>query len=365
MATILENISRKAIIEVIILIIAAVGTAFIISVFIQTYLATDMPQVVVTTGSMTPTYLGYKDWASGGNYVFQGDLLIVKNVTLENIQVGDTIIFDNPSGGIPIVHRVVKINESNGIYYFWTKGDNPQTNRNLDTWAGRITGDQLHGVVIFRIPHVGWIIMQFQTVFLKILLIVAAIGLLVFSLFGEEEEEEEEEKPSQLPKLALWFQQKLDSIGKDHLFKFFQRTKNTYLLLFGFSLLVIFVISNLVMGFGVCNTEIMGFQDNINFDPNQYQAAGNEYFMPLRIQITSYGFFNSAQKVEIRINDTIVYRWTVTYTYHGYKEIGAGIWVPWTSGQSNTVLFIAVTTYAGGLFPNIHTNTYEMHINFS
>ncbi|MFX1251553.1 MAG: signal peptidase I [Promethearchaeota archaeon] len=362
MASILENISRKAIIEVIILVVALVGTLFITYVFIQTYLATDTPQVVVTTGSMTPTYLGYEDWASGGTYVFQGDLLIVKNVPLENVQVGDTIIFDSPSGPIPIVHRVVKINESNGIYYFWTKGDNPQTNRNLDSWAGRITGDQLHGVVIFRIPHVGWIIMQFQTVVLKILLIVAAIILLVFSLFGEEEEEE---KPTQLPKLALWFQQKLDSIGKGHLFKFFQRSKNTYLLLFGFSLLIIFAISNLVMGFGVCNTEIVGFQDNINFAPNQYQAAGNEYFMPLRIKTTSYGFFNSAQKVEISVNGTIVYRWTVTYTYHGYKEIGAGIWIPWTSGQNNTVLFIDVSTYAVGLFPNIHTNTYEMYINFS
>jgi len=88
----------------------------------------------------------------------KGDVIFV--VGAKNVGVGDVIIF-TPKESLapyPIIHRVVKDDNSYG-----TKGDNYKTNhRQLDgnnpgkTDERNISGDEIIGKALFRIPFIGW-----------------------------------------------------------------------------------------------------------------------------------------------------------------------------------------------------------------
>ena len=93
----------------------------------------------------------------------KGDLLFLKGKDAENIKngtiegkEGDIIVFDARGLWIrapsdPIVHRVVDKMYDNG-WFFLTKGDanlNPD-----DAW---VPETRIQGVVVGRIPYIGWV----------------------------------------------------------------------------------------------------------------------------------------------------------------------------------------------------------------
>ena len=53
----------------------------------------------------------------------KGDIMALKGKNPENIKIGDVIVFWSERKD-PIIHRVVKKWQENGIYYLQTKGDN-------------------------------------------------------------------------------------------------------------------------------------------------------------------------------------------------------------------------------------------------
>ncbi|MBW2978439.1 signal peptidase I [Candidatus Woesearchaeota archaeon] len=86
-----------------------------------------------------------------------GDIMVLKGLPPENIQVGDIIVF-NTYRPDPIIHRNIKIWQENDQYYFQTKGDH-----NLESISSKtlnetkISSDKLIGKAVFRIPYLGWI----------------------------------------------------------------------------------------------------------------------------------------------------------------------------------------------------------------
>ncbi len=65
---------------------------------------------VVVSGSMEPVF-------------YRGDIVIVdKNP--EDIHTGDIIIYQASWFPQPVIHRVIRVEKSNGTEYFITKGDN-------------------------------------------------------------------------------------------------------------------------------------------------------------------------------------------------------------------------------------------------
>lgn len=71
----------------------------------------ESPIVVVLSGSMEPLY-------------YRGDILFLYNRE-EKICTGDVVVYQNGEQEIPIVHRVIAIQEREGKEYFiLTKGDN-------------------------------------------------------------------------------------------------------------------------------------------------------------------------------------------------------------------------------------------------
>jgi signal peptidase len=82
---------------------------------LQFYLQTPTPLLAVESGSMEPVF-------------YRGDLVIVRSVDPTTLAVGDIVIYDSssirPSDDVPIVHRIIEIQDVGGELRFITKGDN-------------------------------------------------------------------------------------------------------------------------------------------------------------------------------------------------------------------------------------------------
>ncbi|MHA2298968.1 MAG: signal peptidase I [Candidatus Hodarchaeales archaeon] len=200
--------------ELTVLVIIALALAFSFNFGWNFLLNTDTPQVAVTTRSMTPTYWGFYDRPNDPEQVIgpfiipvhwlRGDLLIVQGVPYEILNVGDVIVFDDPGLTIPVVHRIIAINETSTGRYFLTKGDdNPISDSDEVSWGNRfgwIHQSNVHGKIILRIPHVGWLSLQTQSVGGRMVLVLIAGLLLVLSFIGEDEKEKEEGNQSESSK---------------------------------------------------------------------------------------------------------------------------------------------------------------------
>lgn len=107
---------------------------------------TESPIMVVPSESMVPT-------------LNVGDIVIVKGVDPKTITIGTIIIFQSPSGSIDIIHRVIRITELGGTLYFVTKGDH---NPSPDPWSPGVPEQNVKGVLIGKIPYVGYITLALQ-----------------------------------------------------------------------------------------------------------------------------------------------------------------------------------------------------------
>jgi len=104
-------------------------------------LETSVPLDVVESGSMEPE-------------LHIGDLLVAKGLRHKDLKVGLIVVFKRPSANYLIVHRIYAI--YNGVRIV-TKGDN---NPFPDPFY--ISSNDIRGVVIARIPLVGYLTLVFR-----------------------------------------------------------------------------------------------------------------------------------------------------------------------------------------------------------
>lgn len=98
-------------------------------------------------------FLGYR-FKNGFD---RGDIIFLRGIPAERFKKGDVLVFwtGRPD---PIIHRIIRVWQEDGEWYFQTKGD-----RNLKSIAIsdlnelRISSEQVVGKAIFRIPYLGWI----------------------------------------------------------------------------------------------------------------------------------------------------------------------------------------------------------------
>ena len=189
-----EPKSRKKIIISVVMISVAFLGSFLLYFILQLTLNTETPIVVVESGSMETV-------------ISRGDLLIVQGIPPNEIRNGtidakdgDIIVFDahgvwsNPPEE-PIVHRVVDKKFESGIWKFKTKGD-----ANYVVDEGWVPQDNIYGVVIFKIPLLGWVKIFLTESGLLIPLLILISGLLVVSIIvdiykKDKKSDIEENKP--------------------------------------------------------------------------------------------------------------------------------------------------------------------------
>ena len=160
-------------------VLAFVLIKFIVYPGLGYLLSTSHPVVAVVSESMEH-YGNFDDWWEnagkwyisnnikkgdfGGfpliNGFNKGDIMVLKGKSPKNIKIGDIIVFWSYKKD-PIIHRIVKKWQENGVYYFQTKGDNYNTNPTsiktpvLD--ETKISQDQIVGNAVVRIPLLGYI----------------------------------------------------------------------------------------------------------------------------------------------------------------------------------------------------------------
>ena len=101
------------------------------------------------------------------NFIFpkgfgKGDILVLIKAKPEKLKVGDIIVFSSGINANPIIHRIIKIEQKDGEYFFNTIGDNNNGILIPNNNPGRvdernIKEEQLVGKAIGRIvPYLGW-----------------------------------------------------------------------------------------------------------------------------------------------------------------------------------------------------------------
>ena len=136
----------------------------IIWIGLQVVFGTENPFYVVASGSMIPKLQVY-------------DVLIVQgHVQFEDVQIGDIIVFDRPSGqDRVIVHRVVSITDDDPKT-LRTKGDN-----NVASIPGTdfpITEKEYIGKVEYVVPQIGYVTQVLKPP-TNYILIVLVIGVMI------------------------------------------------------------------------------------------------------------------------------------------------------------------------------------------
>ena len=190
-----KPIPRKKVIIAVVMIVIAFFGSFLVYFILQISFNTESPIVIVISGSMEPT-------------IHEGDLLFVMGVDAEDIKngtaedrEGDIIVFD--ARGLwfnaplePIVHRVIDKYNISDTWYFRTKGD-----ANTLPDLAPIPESRIIGVVVGRIPYIGWVKIFLTDSGLLIPLLVIISALLIYSIVrdilkGEDEDQDKTNKES-------------------------------------------------------------------------------------------------------------------------------------------------------------------------
>lgn len=187
-----KPISRKKVIIAVVMISIAFFGSFLLYFGLQVALNTEVPIVIVVSGSMEPN-------------IREGDLLfvmgtnpeLIKNGTAED-KNGDVIVFDARELWVgapeePIVHRVVGKYLVGDTLYFRTKGD-----ANSLPDQAPVPESRILGVVIGGIPYIGWvkIVLTESGLLIPLLVIISAFLVIsiIWDIFQEEDDNDDRKK---------------------------------------------------------------------------------------------------------------------------------------------------------------------------
>lgn len=126
-----------------------------------------------------------------------GDLIVYKSCDIYEVQVGDKVVFIAGDGfgqiaGHNVIHRVVEVNSSEGIYELTTKGDN-----NLKEDNDKVTADNFLGICTYYSSFLGGvfsIMSKYGIIIIVALIAVPFIVKQVIKIFKLAREGEGETK---------------------------------------------------------------------------------------------------------------------------------------------------------------------------
>ena len=114
-----------------------------------------------------------------------GSLIAAKPANVDDLQVGDIVVFRSPGNGSTMIHRIVGIRDDGGQRRFETKGDASNGADPLEISLGNGTRR-----VVLDLPYLGYIVHFARSAMGIILLVVIpAMGLLVLQLTQGKPEE--------------------------------------------------------------------------------------------------------------------------------------------------------------------------------
>lgn len=315
--------------EILLIIGLAVGTTYLVTAALEDHYGTKNPLVVISNRDR------FGDCSMSDSYEY-GDLLVIKKVPADEIKVGDVIVFNNPDGSEPIIHRVIHINNTDSEhYYYMTKGDN---NRNIDRyWIAEgypgVPYEEVHGVVVHRIPWVGRISLALQGTAGIFLLISIIFVILLFLLAFEGIEDLETENENSQSNKNKKQGQKTEE--KSFLDIFRKRSFNQKLAIVG--LIALFALSPLALRNMAADSNDAPSVEIIDITPEI--VGGTNTLSPDNVPLVFYvvvklhndGLWQHSMKKAHLFptyegeNPGYIFEWNVVYTFHGDKIIKAVI----------------------------------------
>ena len=205
----LKNDYFKTVMAIVLIVFIIVGFFFGMTLV----LGSAVPIRVVESGSMCVPFDGGCDgWSHPFDHTLHvGDIIVIQQVNPVDLKANypdsDVIVYRNPNGVTPIVHRIVAKQEINGTLYFKTKGDGngpvtwpdvPNYYDNIPDARG-VPQNLIEGKVILRVPWFGWITLFMRGNPWALPLIIALIILLVVIEFVLPVVKEKKRKTAQQP----------------------------------------------------------------------------------------------------------------------------------------------------------------------
>ena len=143
--------------------------------------------VLILNGLMFAGFQHYKAVSGSMSPAIKTSSMILVRAPGEEIRVGDVIIFDAADEELPIMHRVVEIQEDEtGTRRLITKGD---ANDSVDSWD--TTSDNVLGKVVLVILGVGYPLhFLFGTWAVKAMVSGIILSMLLILLWKREKKEE-------------------------------------------------------------------------------------------------------------------------------------------------------------------------------
>jgi signal peptidase I len=313
------------------------------------------PIVAVTTGSMLPIYNGFQDGEEDPIYPFRGDALLIRKVPIDSIKVGDVIVFNVSGYRDPIVHRIIDKWQEDDSYFFKMNGDN---NMYPDSWT--VSGDDIIGLVVLRIPHVGWLWLAVKTTFGQLIVLVAAVLLLFIGNDSEEENTEpnginNDDYQDATPKFTSKIKNGLRKLQHHESYIYGALALVIIFVFLGSNIISALVTSPSVKLYQI---EDSSHKNNLIVTPSSldthYQLRKDHlnqtiYFFPIQIEIQSGGIFNNIESLEIKVNETKgLYRWNTVYNFIGTRTLEGGI-VAIIPSSSTSNVTISLRIYSRGL----------------
>lgn len=135
---------------------------------------TDLPVVAVVSGSMSHNGLGFDSWWEQNSAWYteksiqkeeflsfplkngfnKGDIMVLYGTKVDDIKIGDVVVYKSSLYNYPVIHRVVDIKD-----VFETKGDH-----NSVADPNKVRKNQVVGKAILRIPYLGWVKVWFTNI---------------------------------------------------------------------------------------------------------------------------------------------------------------------------------------------------------
>ena len=269
-------------------IILAIATILILYyVILPIILSTTVPIGYVASGSMEPTYK-------------VGDLIVIRGIRPENIEIGDVIVFRY--NGKLIMHRVILKRYDGESYWFLTRGDNP-LNAPVDPWLW-IREDKIVGVVIARIPLLGYLFMVLSEPLLRLILFLILVNIIMLDVLHKRTQSTQR--------------------GESPKYGFRKIRRKVIKMLLVVICCVVFCILILRIYF----TYYASISINISPAGGVLHIRGIGCIYPLRIKVTSPAWPGKyVHKITVRFLDvnSSQYVWKSVFPYGGCYEIGATI----------------------------------------
>jgi len=88
----------------------------------------------------------------------KGDIIFLRGIPIEELKVGDTIVFSATKKAYPIIHRVIAIDYVDNEYIIQTKGDHNKAQIS-DAYLNEleVKEGQIFGKATLRVPFLGYI----------------------------------------------------------------------------------------------------------------------------------------------------------------------------------------------------------------